>query len=48
MTEQWKNIIEANNYEISNFGRVRNKTTKQILKGREKTILELRFGLGRY
>ena len=34
MTEQWKNIIEANNYEISNFGRVRNKTTKQILKGR--------------
>ena len=34
MIEQWKNIIEANNYEISNFGRVRNKTTKQILKGR--------------
>lgn len=34
MTEQWKNITEANNYEISNFGRVRNKATKQILKGR--------------
>lgn len=32
--EQWKNIIEASNYEVSNFGNVRNKTTLQILKGR--------------
>lgn len=34
MLEQWKEIIEANNYEVSNLGRVRNKTTKKILKGR--------------
>lgn len=34
MLEQWKKIIEADNYEISNFGNVRNKTTKQVLKGR--------------
>ena len=34
MLEQWKEIMEASNYEISNLGRVRNKTTKKILKGR--------------
>ena len=34
MLEQWKEIIEASNYEISNLGRVRNKPTKKILKGR--------------
>lgn len=34
MLEQWKEIIEASNYEVSNLGRVRNKTTKKILKGR--------------
>lgn len=32
--ELWKNIKEASNYEVSNFGNVRNKTTKYILKGR--------------
>ena len=32
--ELWKNIADADNYEISNLGNVRNKTTKQILKGR--------------
>lgn len=33
--EQWKTIIEATNYEISNHGNVRNSTTLYILKGRE-------------
>ena len=32
--ELWKTIAEATNYEISNTGLVRNKKTKQILKGR--------------
>lgn len=32
--EIWKTITEATNYEVSNMGRVRNKTTKQILTGR--------------
>lgn len=32
--EEWKNIINADNYEVSNLGRVRNKTTKYILKPR--------------
>ena len=31
---KWKTITEANNYEVSDEGEVRNKTTKQILKGR--------------
>jgi hypothetical protein len=30
--EEWKEIIYYKNYEISNFGKVRNKTTKQVLK----------------
>ena len=30
----WKTIPEASNYEVSDLGEVRNKTTKQILKGR--------------
>lgn len=34
MQEEWKNIKEASNYEISNLGNVRNKTTLKILKGR--------------
>lgn len=32
--EQWKTIAEANNYEVSNLGNIRNITTKKILKGR--------------
>lgn len=35
MEEQWKIIDFANNYEVSNTGFIRNKTTKYILKGRE-------------
>lgn len=31
----WKDIEGATNYEISNNGNVRNKTTKKILKGRK-------------
>ena len=34
MLEQWKTILNASNYEVSNLGNVRNKTTKHILKGR--------------
>lgn len=34
MCEKWKIIQEASNYEISNFGNVRNRTTGKILKGR--------------
>lgn len=37
MEEQWKVIDFASNYEVSNTGFVRNKTTKYILKGR-KTV----------
>lgn len=33
--EQWKIINDFSNYEISNEGKVRNITTKYILKGRE-------------
>ncbi len=32
--ELWKDIINASNYEVSNYGQIRNKTTKYILKGR--------------
>ena len=32
--EEWKNIEEATNYEVSNTGKVRNSKTKKILKGR--------------
>ena len=35
MKEQWKVIDFASNYEVSNTGFVRNKTTEYILKGRE-------------
>ena len=35
MEEQWKVIDFASNYEVSNTGFIRNKTTKHILKGRE-------------
>lgn len=31
----WKEIQQASNYEISDLGEVRNKTTKYILKGRK-------------
>ena len=30
----WKNIENASNYEVSDDGEIRNKTTKHILKGR--------------
>lgn len=34
--EEWKEIAEfQNRYEVSNFGYIRNKKTKRILKGRE-------------
>ena len=29
---EWKTIEEATNYEVSNYGQVRNKTTQRILK----------------
>ena len=32
--EKWTTIQEANNYEISTYGNVRNKITQKILKGR--------------
>ena len=32
--EEWKKILEATNYEVSNMGNIRNSTTKQVLKGR--------------
>ena len=32
MIEEWKIINEYENYEVSNFGNVRNKKTKKILK----------------
>lgn len=35
MEEQWRIIDFASNYEVSNTGFIRNKTTKYILKGRE-------------
>jgi hypothetical protein len=34
MQEQWKIIEEAENYEVSNLGNVRNIVTNKILKGR--------------
>ena len=34
MQEQWKVIDEATNYEVSNLGNIRNRTTLQTLKGR--------------
>ena len=34
MLEKWKTIEEANGYEVSNLGNVRNKITQKILKGR--------------
>ena len=34
MVEEWKIIEEANGYEISNLGNVRNRITQKILKGR--------------
>ena len=34
MLEKWKIIEEANGYEISNLGNVRNRITQKILKGR--------------
>ena len=33
--EKWKVIDFASNYEVSNIGRVRNRKTQYILKGRE-------------
>lgn len=34
MKEQWKDIADFDNYEVSDLGRVRNKKTKKILKPR--------------
>lgn len=34
MQEQWKIIKEASNYEISNTGKVRNRISLRVLKGR--------------
>jgi len=31
--EIWKEINFANNYEVSNYGRIKNKLTNEILKG---------------
>ena len=30
--EVWKNIVEFENYEVSSFGKVRNKKTGRVLK----------------
>lgn len=35
-TEDWKTIVDYNNYEVSSFGRVRNKNTGRILKASSK------------
>ena len=35
MEQKWKSIDFASNYQVSNTGFIRNKTTKYILKGRE-------------
>lgn len=35
MQEQWRIIKEASNYEISNTGKVRNRISLRILKGRK-------------
>lgn len=32
--EEWKEITFASKYEVSNKGRIRNKTTKKVLKPR--------------
>lgn len=32
MKEQWKDIADFDNYEVSDLGRVRNKKTKRILR----------------
>ena len=31
---EWRNIEDSSNYEVSNEGIIRNKTTKKELKGR--------------
>mgnify|MGYP002515494962 FL=1 len=33
--EEWKVIDFATNYEVSNLGHIRNRTTKKVLKGRD-------------
>ena len=33
--ELWKDIANADNYEVSNYGHIRNKTTQYILKPRQ-------------
>lgn len=36
MKEQWKDIADFDNYEVSDLGNVRNKTTGKILKPLKK------------
>ena len=36
MTEEWKTLSCNNKYEISNFGNIRNKKTKKIIKQQNK------------
>lgn len=35
--EEWKDLLEHNNYEISNYGNIKNKTTRHILKPQIKS-----------
>lgn len=42
--EKWHNISNSN-YEVSDFGRIRNKTTSKILKTSPNTYGYLRFSL---
>lgn len=49
LTETWKQITFAHNYEVSNFGRIRNIKTKKVLKPidriHSKTKNQLTIGL---
>lgn len=36
MQEQWKEVPEFENYEVSNYGEIRNKKTGRFLKGHKK------------
>jgi len=49
--EEWKTTIENSNYEVSNKGNVRNKTTGKILKyclcGVNRNYCMLRLGKGK-
>lgn len=52
--EDWKNINDINNYEISSFGRIRNINTKRVLKSQKSyanyetiTILKKTYSIHR-